>query len=47
MAGSALSFEDARIAVHQVLSVRTEANGSSGMPATRSWLDTEHPAPVH
>jgi cyclopropane-fatty-acyl-phospholipid synthase len=46
MAGSALSFEDARIAVHQVLAVRTAANGASGMPATRSWLATEHPAPV-
>lgn len=46
MAGSALAFEDARIAVHQVLAVKARTDGSSGMPATRAWLDLEHPAPV-
>jgi cyclopropane-fatty-acyl-phospholipid synthase len=46
MAGSALAFEDARIAIHQVLAVRTDVDGSSHLPPTRSWLDVEHPAPV-
>lgn len=36
MAGSALSFEAARINVHQVLGVRPGAEGSSGMPMTRA-----------
>lgn len=46
MAGSALAFEDARIAIHQVLAVRTRADGTSGMPASRRWLDLEHPTVV-
>ncbi len=46
MAGSALAFEDARIAIHQVLAVRTAPDGSSGMPATREWLDPAHPETV-
>ncbi|MDX6353264.1 MAG: cyclopropane-fatty-acyl-phospholipid synthase [Streptomyces sp.] len=39
MAASAVSFERNRIGVNQVLAVRPESDGSSGMPATRSqWL---------
>jgi cyclopropane-fatty-acyl-phospholipid synthase len=39
MAASALSFERNRIGVNQVLAVRTDADGVSGMPPTRSgWL---------
>ncbi|HEY5835405.1 cyclopropane-fatty-acyl-phospholipid synthase family protein [Streptomyces sp.] len=39
MAASAVSFERNRIGVNQVLAVRAEAGGGSGMPATRSaWL---------
>jgi cyclopropane-fatty-acyl-phospholipid synthase len=39
MAASALSFERNRIGVNQVLAVRTDADGTSGMPRTRSgWL---------
>ncbi len=45
MAGSALGFEEGRIAIHQVLAVRPTATGASGVPATRSWLDLEHPSP--
>ena len=41
MAGSALSFEASRINVHQVLGVKPDARGHSGMPATRaSWMKT-------
>ncbi|MYW04050.1 cyclopropane-fatty-acyl-phospholipid synthase family protein, partial [Streptomyces sp. SID3343] len=35
MAASALAFEQNRIGVNQVLAVRPEASGRSGMPATR------------
>jgi cyclopropane-fatty-acyl-phospholipid synthase len=35
MAGSALSFEDNAIGVHQVLGVAADGGGHSGMPATR------------
>ncbi|AEW94461.1 MULTISPECIES: SAM-dependent methyltransferase [Streptomycetaceae] len=39
MAASALAFEHNRIGVNQVLAVRTEAGGASGMPGTRTaWL---------
>jgi cyclopropane-fatty-acyl-phospholipid synthase len=39
MAASALSFEHNRIGVNQVLAVRTEGRGASGMPRTRTaWL---------
>ncbi|MET9612419.1 cyclopropane-fatty-acyl-phospholipid synthase family protein [Kitasatospora indigofera] len=39
MAASALAFEENRIGVNQVLAVRTPADGSSGLPATREqWL---------
>ena len=41
MAGSALSFEASRINVHQVLGVKPDARGHSGMSATRSsWMKT-------
>lgn len=36
MAGAALAFEAGRIGVHQVLGVRPDAGGRSGMPATRA-----------
>jgi cyclopropane-fatty-acyl-phospholipid synthase len=39
MAASALSFERNRIGVNQVLAVRTDPDGASGMPPTRAaWL---------
>jgi cyclopropane-fatty-acyl-phospholipid synthase len=39
MAGSALSFDAGRIGVAQVLAVRRQRDGGSGLPATRtSWL---------
>jgi cyclopropane-fatty-acyl-phospholipid synthase len=39
MAASAVSFERNRIGVNQVLAVRPESDGASGVPATRSqWL---------
>lgn len=39
MTGSALSFDAGRIGVAQVLAVRRQADGGSGLPATRtSWL---------
>lgn len=39
MVGSAVSFEENRIAVHQVLGVKTSEDGSSGMPLTRRDWD--------
>jgi cyclopropane-fatty-acyl-phospholipid synthase len=45
MAASALSFEQGRIGVNQVLAVRTHRDGRSDMPATRAgWLSTGRPA---
>ena len=39
MAASALAFEQGRIGVNQVLCVRAQRDGGSGMPATRAaWL---------
>ena len=38
MAGSALSFEAARINVHQVLGVKPADGGDSGMPPTRAYM---------
>lgn len=35
MAGSALNFEHARTSIHQVLAVRSDPSGASGMPLTR------------
>jgi cyclopropane-fatty-acyl-phospholipid synthase len=45
MAASALSFEENRIGVNQVLAVRTTTSGDSRLPATREqWLaPAEHP----
>ncbi|MEP7192489.1 MAG: cyclopropane-fatty-acyl-phospholipid synthase family protein [Actinomycetota bacterium] len=38
MAGSALGFEGNRVGVNQVLAVRPQVRGASGMPRSRSWL---------
>jgi len=38
MAGSALAFEGNRIGVNQVLAVRPDARGFSGMPLGRASL---------
>jgi cyclopropane-fatty-acyl-phospholipid synthase len=35
MAGSALSFDQGLVAIHQVLGVAADSDGTSGMPATR------------
>ncbi|HZK51316.1 MAG TPA: hypothetical protein VFD47_07120 [Actinomycetota bacterium] len=41
MAGSSLSFEASRINVHQVLGVKPDTGGQSGMPSTRAdWRKT-------
>ena len=40
MAGSVVGFTDGGINVHQVLGVAPDANGSSGMPATRDRWST-------
>jgi cyclopropane-fatty-acyl-phospholipid synthase len=37
MIGAAVSFEENEIAIHQVLGVRPDSDGSSGMPLTRAW----------
>jgi cyclopropane-fatty-acyl-phospholipid synthase len=37
MAASAVGFEDGGVSVHQVLTVRPEPGGRSGMPAARTW----------
>ncbi|HET6964739.1 MAG TPA: cyclopropane-fatty-acyl-phospholipid synthase family protein [Acidimicrobiales bacterium] len=39
LAGGALSFEDNRMGVDQILSVRTDARGRSGIPATVTRAD--------
>jgi len=47
MAGSALAFEGNRLGVNQVLAVRPEVRGVSGMPRSRAWLlAPETPAPT-
>ncbi len=38
MAGSALGFEAGRLSVHQVLAVKPDGEGASGMPATRQAI---------
>jgi len=38
MAGSALAFEDNRIGINQVLAVRPDVGGVSGMPRSRATL---------
>jgi cyclopropane-fatty-acyl-phospholipid synthase len=40
MAGSAMNFEAGRTSIHQVLGVKTDASGRSGMPHTRGGLLT-------
>lgn len=45
MAASALNFEAGRTYIHQVLAVRPDGRGSSGMPLTRGdWLRAHAPA---
>ena len=39
LAGSAIGFDEHRISVHQVLAVRPDARGASGMPPTRAGMD--------
>lgn len=46
LAGCALGFEENRTAIHQVLAVRTSADGASGVPATRSTFEVDHDHPV-
>ncbi|WP_410636166.1 class I SAM-dependent methyltransferase [Amycolatopsis sp. cmx-4-83] len=38
LVGGALAFEENRMGVDQILSVRPHPDGTSGMPATREWL---------
>jgi cyclopropane-fatty-acyl-phospholipid synthase len=45
MAGSALSFEASRINVHQVLGVKPDGDGASGMPSTPSAWVAKHNRP--
>jgi len=40
MAGSAMNFQAGRTSIHQVLGVKTDASGRSGMPPTRGGLLT-------
>ncbi|WP_046471739.1 SAM-dependent methyltransferase [Allosalinactinospora lopnorensis] len=42
LAGGALTFEEGRMGVDQILSVRPLPGGGSGMPATRSSLEVVH-----
>lgn len=44
LAGAALAFEENRMGVHQILTVRTDADGRSGLPRTRT--DTLGPDPA-
>jgi len=37
MSGSAVSFENNDVAIHQALGVKTAADGTSGMPLARTW----------
>lgn len=47
LSGGALAFEERRMGVDQILSVRPGAAGESGMPATRSgWLPAAHDGPT-
>jgi cyclopropane-fatty-acyl-phospholipid synthase len=46
MAASAVNFEANRTAIHQVLAVNTPSDGSSAIPATRTWLDIREQAAV-
>jgi cyclopropane-fatty-acyl-phospholipid synthase len=40
MAGSAMNFQAGRTSIHQVLGVKSDASGRSGMPPTRAGLLT-------
>jgi cyclopropane-fatty-acyl-phospholipid synthase len=40
LAGCAVSFEQARLSIHQVLAVRSDSTGRSGMPLDRTGLVT-------
>ncbi|MEU8505325.1 cyclopropane-fatty-acyl-phospholipid synthase family protein [Streptomyces brevispora] len=44
LAGSALAFEERRMGVDQILSVRPEATGAAEMPATRHGWHADHAA---
>nr|WP_240943217.1 class I SAM-dependent methyltransferase [Planosporangium thailandense] len=46
MAGSALAFEAGRIGVNQILAVKAQRDGRSGMPPTREWLRTASTPPT-
>ncbi|MBP2370062.1 SAM-dependent methyltransferase [Pseudonocardia parietis] len=49
LAGAALAFEENRMGVHQILTVRTGADGTSGLPRSRTGilgLDPAAPSPV-
>jgi cyclopropane-fatty-acyl-phospholipid synthase len=43
MAGSALAFDANRIGLNQVLAIKTDPHGSSGMPRTRSYDQPAQP----
>ena len=45
MAASAVGFEAHRISIHQVLGVKNDDDGRSGIPATRRYLRLEKPLP--
>ncbi|MCM2415123.1 cyclopropane-fatty-acyl-phospholipid synthase family protein [Streptomyces sp. RKAG290] len=47
LAGGALAFEERRMGVDQILSVRPEATGAAGMPATRHGWYPDQVAPRH
>ena len=38
LVGGALSFEEGRMGVDQILAVRADVNGASGMPPRRPWV---------
>ncbi|MET1075573.1 MAG: class I SAM-dependent methyltransferase, partial [Umezawaea sp.] len=38
LAGGALTFEEGRMGVDQILAVRPSSNGTSGMPRVRDWV---------
>lgn len=46
MAASAVNFEANRVAIHQVLAVKTPTSGDSRVPPTREWLRLHQPLPV-
>ena len=44
LVGGALTFEEGRMGVDQILAVRTAVTGASGMPPTRRHLTSERTA---